>query len=86
MASSGVTWFPDGELENFVRDAARLPKLDEDELEKRRQLQMRTEATSFAESNLNYLNTRNQMAMAMDPAAQQVQQQAGPPQEEGPPK
>lgn len=28
MAQAGVTWFPDAELEKFVRNAARLPKLD----------------------------------------------------------
>lgn len=76
MASSGVTWFPDGDLENFVRDAARLPKLDDEEVEKRRMMQMRSEATQFANENLEYLNARNQLAMAMDPAVQQAQQQA----------
>jgi len=29
LASSGITWFPDPELEKFLRQAARLPKLDE---------------------------------------------------------
>lgn len=71
MANTGVTWFPDGELENFIRDAARLPQLDDDQIEKRRMMQMRNEATQFAQSNLEYLNARNQMAMAMNPQAQQ---------------
>jgi hypothetical protein len=29
LANAGVTWFPDPELEKFLREAARLPKLDE---------------------------------------------------------
>ena len=29
MAQAGVVWFPDAELEKFIRDAARLPQLDE---------------------------------------------------------
>lgn len=29
LASAGITWFPDPELEKFLRQAARLPKLDE---------------------------------------------------------
>jgi hypothetical protein len=29
LSSAGITWFPDPELEKFLRDAARLPKLDE---------------------------------------------------------
>jgi hypothetical protein len=73
MASTGVTWFPDGELENFVRDAARLPKLDDQQVEKRRMMQMRSEATQFANENLEYLNARNQLAAAMDPMAAQAQ-------------
>jgi len=29
LTSAGITWFPDPELEKFLRDAARLPKMDE---------------------------------------------------------
>jgi hypothetical protein len=78
MASSGITWFPDGDLENFVRDAARLPKLDDQEVEKRRMMQMRSEATQFAQTNLEYLTARNQLAMAMDPMAAQAVQPGAP--------
>lgn len=49
MQSAGVAWFPDGELENFVRQAARLPKLDEDQLELRNQMQMRSQAMNMAQ-------------------------------------
>lgn len=30
MAQAGVVWFPDAELEKFIRDAARLPQLSEE--------------------------------------------------------
>jgi hypothetical protein len=29
LTSAGITWFPDPELEKFLREAARLPKMDE---------------------------------------------------------
>jgi hypothetical protein len=69
MASTGITWFPDGELENFVRDAARLPQLSEEDVEKRRQMQVRNEATQFAQANMEYLMARQGIAQAMDPNA-----------------
>lgn len=74
MSGTGVTWFPDGDLENFVREAARLPKLDKDQVEMRRMLQMRSEATEFATANTEYLMAQNNQAMArmgQDPTAQQ---------------
>lgn len=74
MASNGVTWFPDPTLENFVRDAARLPKLDEEETERRRRLQMVTEATAFAAANTEYLQTQQMAQQAsMSPLEQAVQ-------------
>jgi hypothetical protein len=57
MSNTGITWFPDGNLENFIRDIARLPKLDDDELELRRQLQLRDQATQFAEANATYVQS-----------------------------
>ena len=64
MAGTGVTWFPDGDLENFVREAARLPRLDKDQVEMRRQLQMRNEAAQFAQANTAYVQSQQQEAMA----------------------
>jgi len=64
MASTGVTWFPDGDLENFVREAARLPQLDKDSVEKRRQMQQRTEATAFAQLNTEYIQSQQEVMMA----------------------
>lgn len=72
MTSAGVTWFPDPTLENFVREAARLPKLDDAEEEKLRQLQQISEATEFAMKQGEYLQ-----------AQQMAQQAALPPEEQG---
>lgn len=75
MAGTGVTWFPDPTMENFIRDAARLPKLDEDGEERVRQLQMRTEATEFATATAEYLAAQQQVQMAsMDPVEQAAMQ------------
>lgn len=64
MASTGVTWFPDGDLENFIREAARLPQLDKDAIEIRRQMQQRTEATAFAQLNTEYIQSQQEVMMA----------------------
>jgi hypothetical protein len=61
MASMGVSWFPDGNLENFLRSAARLPELDDDQVEQRRLLQMRSEATRFAQANAEYVAAQQGM-------------------------
>lgn len=92
MSSSGVSWFPDGDLENFVRDAARLPKLDKEQVEQRRQLQLRSEATEFATANAEYLMAQQNAMMArsgqMPQQGQPGQgQQPGQPGQQGaPPK
>ena len=73
MSAMGVSWFPDGELENFVRNAARLPELDEDQLDRRRQMQMRSEATQFAQANADYVATRQQLDATLSGQPQQPQ-------------
>ena len=88
LAGTGVNWFPDGDLENFIREAARLPQLDKDAIERRRQMQQRTEATAFAQINTEYIQAQQEVMMArmgqlptsaMQPAisdAQSAEQQA----------
>lgn len=79
LSSTGVTWFPDGDLENFVRDAARLPKLDKDQVEMRRMMQMRSEATEFATANTEYLMAQQNQAMARSGQMPMQGQQPGQP-------
>jgi hypothetical protein len=80
MAGTGVTWFPDPTLENFIRDAARLPKLDEDEQERLRQMQLRSEATRFAQANSEYVQAKQMLTQSM--MGQMPEQQEQPPQEQ----
>jgi hypothetical protein len=70
MQAMGVQWFPDGDLENFMRSAARLPKLDEDQLEVRRQMQVRSEATQFAQANAEYVLSQHDLVAAIGGGAQ----------------
>lgn len=64
MSSSGVSWFPDGDLENFVRQAARLPKLDDEQVELRHQMQMRSQAAQMAEAATSAVQGQQQQQMA----------------------
>lgn len=82
MAGTGITWFPDPTLENFVRDAARLPKLNEEEEERRRQMQMRNEATMFANSNTAYIQAKTAFAQAAMQNANPMGMQPGMPVEQ----
>lgn len=64
LAGVGINWFPDGDLENFIREAARLPQLDKDAVDLRRQMQQRTEATAFAQLNTEYIQSQQEVMMA----------------------
>jgi hypothetical protein len=65
MATMGVQWFPDGNLENFLRQAARLPELDDEQLEMRRRMQMRAEATAFAQANQAYVTSQQVLEQSL---------------------
>lgn len=80
MAAMGVTWFPDGELENFMRSAARLPQLDDEQLERRRMMQMRSEATQFAQANQAYVMAQQGVEQALMGQAQPAVGPGGQPQ------
>ena len=68
MAGMGLQWFPDPTMEQFVRQTARMPELTEDAEERRRMMQMRSEATAFHQANSEYLLARQQEAMGgLDP-------------------
>jgi hypothetical protein len=83
MAGTGVTWFPDPTMENFVRDAARLPKLNEEEEDRRRQMQMRTEATQFAQANTEYLQSKQMYRDAVMNEHMGAQPMQGQPNQQG---
>lgn len=65
MTAAGMQWFPDPELEKFIRDAARLPELDPD-----------TEAIKDAQArqqNVMNLAQQRMQAIQMEQEAQQGQ-------------
>lgn len=94
LNSAGITWFPDPELEKFLRDAARLPKLDETaekvkETEARqanvmRLAQQRMEMLGMAQqadASATQMDTqREQAALQMEQQRQMAQPQQGDPE------
>ncbi len=82
MAGMGVQWFPDPEMEKFVRDAARLPDMDDEQEERQRQLAQRAQATQYLEATAEYLDVRNAVQqMVLDPMGMG---QGAPGQQPGP--
>lgn len=74
LAGTGLQWFPDPELEKFLRDAARLPQLDPD-IENVREIEQRNAAVlSLAQQKLQMLQTEQQ---AQTGAVQLAQQKMG---------
>ena len=68
MATSGVNWFPDAELEKFIRSAARLPKLDKEteaglELESRQADIMRVAQQRLEMLGMQQQATQGQMGL-----------------------
>ena len=70
MNQAGVQWFPDPELEKFLRDAARLPKLDEKTEDMREQQKKQSDAMTMAKQQMEMI----QLKMQAEQAAQQPQQ------------
>lgn len=63
-AQLGFNWGPNADMERFLRHAAGLPELGEDDYARRRQLARKTEATQMAETQTAYLAARSQLAQA----------------------
>lgn len=72
----GFNWGPDADMERFLRHAAGMPELADDDYAKRRQLSRKTEATRMAETQTAYLAARSQLAQA---TAEQEMMAAGEP-------
>jgi hypothetical protein len=92
LNAAGVQWFPDPELEKFLRDAARLPKLDETseqvkETEARqanimRLAQQRLDLIGLSQQAQQGAMGLEQQAMGMDQQAQQMDMEAQQGQEQ----
>jgi hypothetical protein len=60
MGSAGVQWFPDPELEKFLRQAARLPELDEDQIMVRETEERQSFVQRLAQQRLEMINLQAQ--------------------------
>jgi hypothetical protein len=69
MSAAGVQWFPDPELEKFLRQAARLPELDEDQLMVRETEEKQSFIQRLATQRLEMIN----LSAQAQGAAQQMQ-------------
>lgn len=63
-AGLGFTWGPDADMEKFLRNAAGLPELGEDELAVRRREARIDEAARYAEQQTRYMAARSQLVQA----------------------
>ena len=62
MAQAGVQWFPDAELEKFIREAARLPELTDDEMQLREMETRQGEIMRMAQQKLQAVQLDQQIA------------------------
>jgi len=78
LSNAGVQWFPDPELEKFLRDAARLPKLDET-AEKVKETEARqANVMRLAQQRMEMLNLSTQAqqsAMSLEQGQMGIEQQ-----------
>lgn len=85
--SAGMVWFPDAEMEKFIRKAARVPELNPEAEEQLRMESQQADVLRVAQQQLELLSTEQQaqqgamsmgqMADGINPEMQQAQQQMG---------
>lgn len=63
-AGAGMQWFPDPELEKFVRDIARLPEMTDETIEFKRQMLMQQQAMDYAGTQMDALGMQQKAQMA----------------------
>lgn len=76
-ANAGMTWFPDGELEKFIRDAARLPAVDPEIIEVHDVQQRQQAIMALAQQKMEALQMEQQAATGAQGVVQGQQQIAG---------
>jgi len=62
-AGAGMQWFPDPELEKFLRDIARLPEMTDETVEFKRQLLMQNQAMEFATNQMGLIGMKQKAEM-----------------------
>lgn len=83
MASLGMQFFPDPDLEKFLREVAHLPDIPDDVLEQRRQMAEMQNATSFMEQQMGYAGMGQKAQMVgqgMTPEQAELQSQTPTPE------
>jgi hypothetical protein len=63
-SGAGMQWFPDPELEKFMRDIARLPEMTDETIEFKRQMLMQQQAMEYADSQMGVLGMQQKAEMA----------------------
>jgi len=90
-AGAGMQWFPDPDLEKFLRDIARLPEMTDEAVDYKREMLMQQQNMEFAQGQMEMLGLRQkaqltaqgyspeqaQMASEQPTADMQVQQATG---------
>jgi hypothetical protein len=62
-AGAGMQWFPDPELEKFVRDIARLPEMTDETVDFKQELFQQQQAMEFAQSQMQVLGMKQKAEM-----------------------
>jgi hypothetical protein len=57
-AGAGMQWFPDPELEKYVREIARLPEMTEEDVDYKRAMLEQSQAMDFAEQQMGLLGMK----------------------------
>jgi hypothetical protein len=78
MGGLGMQFFPDPELEKFLRETAHLPEIPDELLEQRRQMALQNNAMQFAQSQMDFMGTHQkaeavQQGMTPEQAEQAAQ-------------
>ncbi len=78
MASMGMQWFPDAEMEKFVRDTARLPEMDKDAEDVEREMGDMQTQIRFAQKQAEWVQAQAAQQQAeVDPMGSLQNEQQG---------
>jgi hypothetical protein len=62
-AGAGMQWFPDPELEKFIRDIARLPEMTDETIEYKREMLNQQQSMEYAQSQMGLLGMQQKAEM-----------------------
>lgn len=64
LAGMGMEWFPDPDLEKFLRKTSGLPDIPDDKLEMRRELAEQMDMMSYAETQMQAMDTKQKAELS----------------------